>query len=116
QQVGGLEANPVSVELTYGIERLASYIHDKENVFDLELADGVKMGDIFLQPEYEHSKYAFEDSNTDTLFELFKLYEAQAKATMENNFIFSSFDYDLKCSHVFNVLSAKGVISVSERI
>src|SRR5690625_1486112 len=68
QQIGGLEAYPVSVELTYGIERLASYIQDKENVFDLEWADGVKMGGIFLQPEYEHSKYDFEDSNTDTLF------------------------------------------------
>src|SRR5690625_2450475 len=100
QQVGGLEANPVSMELTYCIERLASYIQDKENVFDLEWADGVKMGDIFLQPEYEHSKYAFEDSNTDTLFELFKLYEAEAKATMEKNLIFPSYDYVLKCSHV----------------
>lgn len=115
QQVGGLEANPVSVELTYGIERLASYIQDKENVFDLEWADGVRMGDIFLQAEYEHSKYAFEDSNTDTLFELFKLYEAEAKATMEKNLIFPSYDYVLKCSHVFNLLDAKGVISVTER-
>src|SRR5699024_3786605 len=96
QQVGGLEENPVSVELTYGIEGLASYIQDKENVFDLEWADGVKMGDMFLQPDYEHFKYAFEDSNTATLFELFKLYEAEAKAIMEKNLIFPSYDYVLK--------------------
>jgi len=115
QQVGGLEASPVSVELTYGIERLASYIQDKENVFDLDWADGVTVGDIFLQPEYEHSKYAFEHSNTDTLFKLFNLYEEEAKATMEKDLIFPSYDYVLKCSHVFNLLDAKGVISVTER-
>src|SRR5690625_5118510 len=68
QQIGGLEANPVSVELTYGIERLASYIQDKENVFDLEWTKGVTVGDIFYQPEYEHSVYAFETSDTEMLF------------------------------------------------
>lgn len=115
QQVGGLEANPVSVELTYGIERLASYIQDKENVFELDWVDGVTVGDIFLQAEYEHSKYAFEDSNTETLFELFNLYEEEAKATMEKGLIFPSYDYVLKCSHTFNLLDAKGVISVTER-
>lgn len=115
QQIGGLEANPVSVELTYGIERLASYIQDKENVFELDWSNGVTVKDIFLQPEYEHSKYAFEDSNTDLLFELFNLYEQEAKATMEKGLIFPSYDYVLKCSHAFNLLDAKGVISVTER-
>lgn len=115
QQIGGLEANPVSVELTYGIERLASYIQDKDNVFDLEWTSGVTVGDIFLQPEYEHSKYTFEESDTDTLFELFKLYEKEAQATMEKDLVFPAYDYVLKCSHVFNLLDAKGVISVSER-
>lgn len=115
QQVGGLEANPVAVELTYGIERLASYIQDKENVFDLEWVNGVTYRDIFLQPEYEHSKYAFETSNTETLFELFTLYEEEARATMEKGLIFPAYDYVLKCSHTFNLLDARGVISVTER-
>ncbi|HLQ97873.1 MAG TPA: glycine--tRNA ligase subunit alpha, partial [Candidatus Dormibacteraeota bacterium] len=106
---------PVAVELTYGIERLASYIQDEDNVFDLEWSTGVTVRDIFLQPEYEHSKYTFEESNTDTLFELFNLYENEAKATMEKDLIFPSYDYVLKCSHVFNLLDAKGVISVTER-
>jgi glycyl-tRNA synthetase alpha chain len=115
QQIGGLEADPVSVELTYGIERLASYIQDKENVFDLEWTAGVTVRDIFYQPEYEHSKYTFEASNTDMLFDLFTTYEQEAKATMEKGLVFPSYDYVLKCSHVFNLLDAKGVISVTER-
>ncbi|HLQ96415.1 MAG TPA: glycine--tRNA ligase subunit alpha [Pseudogracilibacillus sp.] len=115
QQIGGLEADPVAVELTYGIERLASYIQDKENVFDLEWVEGVSYGDIFKQPEYEHSKYAFETSDTSTLFELFNLYEAEAKQTMEKGLVFPAYDYVLKSSHAFNLLDARGVISVTER-
>lgn len=115
QQIGGLQANPVAVELTYGIERLASYIQDKENVFDLEWVDGVTVGDIFLQPEYEHSTYAFETSDTDMLFKLFSLYEKEAHATIKEGLIFPAYDYVLKCSHTFNLLDAKGVISVTER-
>ena len=115
QQIGGLEANPVAVELTYGIERLASYIQDKENVFNLEWVNGVTYKDIFLQPEYEHSKYSFEESNTETLFTLFNLYEEEAKRTMEKGLIFPAYDYVLKCSHTFNLLDARGVISVTER-
>ncbi|MGP4107240.1 glycine--tRNA ligase subunit alpha [Virgibacillus sp. L01] len=115
QQIGGLEANPVTVELTYGIERLASYIQDKENVFDLEWTQGVTVKDIFFQPEYEHSKYTFEESNTDMLFELFSMYEKEAEVTMEKGLVFPSYDYVLKCSHTFNLLDAKGVISVTER-
>ncbi|MDY0408467.1 glycine--tRNA ligase subunit alpha [Virgibacillus soli] len=115
QQIGGLEANPVTVELTYGIERLASYIQDKENVFDLEWNNGVTVRDIFLQPEYEHSKYTFEKSDTDLLFNLFLKYEKEAKRTMENGLVFPAYDYVLKCSHTFNLLDARGVISVTER-
>ena len=116
QQIGGLETNPVAVELTYGIERLASYIQEKEDVFDLTWgSEGVTVRDIFLQPEYEHSKYAFEESNTETLFKLFTLYEEEAKATMEKSLVFPAYDYVLKCSHVFNLLDAKGVLSVTER-
>src|SRR5699024_9725108 len=97
QQIGGLEASPVSVELTYGIERLASYIQDKENVFDLEWNNGTTVGDIFSQPEFEHSKYAFEESDTDMLFQLFSMYEREAAASMEKKLIFPAYDYVLKC-------------------
>ncbi len=115
QQIGGLEAKPVAVEITYGIERLASYIQDKENVFELEWTKGVTVGDIFYQPEYEHSTYTFEESNTEMLFELFSTYEDEAKRTMEKGLVFPAYDYVLKCSHTFNLLDAKGVISVTER-
>ncbi|MEC5422226.1 glycine--tRNA ligase subunit alpha [Virgibacillus sp. C22-A2] len=115
QQIGGLEASPVTVELTYGLERLASYIQDKDNVFDLEWTKGVTVRDIFFQPEYEHSKYTFEESNTNMLFQLFSMYEQEAKATMEKGLVFPSYDYVLKCSHTFNLLDARGVISVTER-
>jgi len=115
QQIGGLEASPVSVELTYGIERLASYIQDKENVFDLEWNNGTTVGDIFSQPEFEHSKYAFEESDTDMLFQLFSMYEKEAAASMKKKLIFPAYDYVLKCSHIFNLLDARGVISVTER-
>lgn len=115
QQIGGLEANPVTVELTYGIERLASYIQDKENVFDLEWTEGFTYKDIFKQPEFEHSTYTFEESNVDMLFTLFTMYEEEAQKTMEKGLIFPAYDYVLKCSHTFNLLDARGVISVTER-
>src|SRR5699024_3751985 len=86
-----------------------------ENVFDLEWSKGITVKDIFLQPEYEHSKYAFEESNENLLFELFNLYEKEAKATMDKGLIFPANDYVLKCSHTFNLLDAKGIISVTER-
>ncbi|MFD2369701.1 glycine--tRNA ligase subunit alpha [Brevibacillus sp. GCM10020057] len=115
QQVGGLECKPVAVELTYGLERLASYIQEKENVFDLEWVNGFTYGDVFLQPEYEHSKYTFELSDVDMLFNLYNTYEAEAKRLMKENLVYPAYDYVLKCSHTFNLLDARGVISVTER-
>jgi glycyl-tRNA synthetase alpha chain len=115
QQVGGLDAQPVSVEITYGLERLASYIQDKENVYELDWVDGVTYGDVFHQPEYEHSKYTFEISNEKMLFELFAMYEEEARRTLEQQLVFPAFDYVLKCSHTFNLLDARGAISVTER-
>lgn len=115
QQVGGLECKPVAVELTYGLERLASYIQEKENVFDLEWVNGVSYGDVFLQPEYEHSKYTFELSDTEMLFTLFNTYETEAKRLMQEHLVFPAYDYVLKCSHTFNLLDARGAISVTER-
>lgn len=115
QQVGGIETSPVSVEITYGMERLASYIQDKDNVFDLEWVGDVKYGDVFHQPEVEHSKYTFEVSDVRMLFTLFNMYEEEAKKAMDQDLVFPAYDYVLKCSHTFNLLDARGAISVTER-
>lgn len=115
QQVGGIDTNPVSVEITYGLERLASYIQDKENVFDLEWVEGVTYGDVFRQQEYEHSKYTFEVSDVKMLFTLYNMYEEEAKRALEEKLVYPGYDYVLKCSHTFNLLDARGAISVTER-
>lgn len=115
QQVGGLETDPVSVEITFGLERLAMYIQDVENVYELKWVNDVKYGEVFLQSEFEHSKYTFEHSNTDLLFRLFEEYEREAKRTLTESLVFPAYDYILKCSHTFNLLDAKGAISVTER-
>jgi len=115
QQVGGMETNPVAVEITYGMERLASYIQDKENVFDLEYVEGMTYGDVYRQAEYEHSKYTFELSDARMLFTLFNMYEQEAGRAANENLVFPAYDYVLKCSHTFNLLDARGAISVTER-
>lgn len=115
QQVGGLECSPVTSEITYGLERLASYIQDVNSVYDLEWTEGVKYGEIFGQPEYEHSKYSFEESNVDLLFQLFDSFEAEATKQIENGLVHPAYDYVLKSSHAFNLLDARGVISATDR-
>jgi len=115
QQVGGLDVRPVAVEITYGLERLGSYIQNKDNVFDLEWVDGVSYGDVFHQAEYEHSKYTFEISDSRMLYNLFNTYEQEAMRVLKENLVFPAYDYVLKCSHVFNQLDARGAISVTER-
>lgn len=115
QQIGGLEASPVTVEITYGLERLASYIQDKENIYDLTWVDGVTYGDIFKQSEVEHSRYSFDVSDTDQLFRWFDAYEKEAGRALDEHLVFPAYDYVLKCSHTFNLLDARGAISVSER-
>jgi glycyl-tRNA synthetase alpha chain len=115
QQVGGIDMNPIAVEITYGLERMASYIQDKENVFDLEWVDGITYGDVFHQPEFEHSKYTFEVSDTKMLFSLFCMYEEESRKALEQKLVFPGYDYVLKCSHTFNLLDARGAISVTER-
>lgn len=115
QVVGGMEVDPVTSEVTYGLERLASYIQDVNSVFDLEWADGVKYGDIFKEPEYEHSKYSFEESNQDMLLRHFDEFEDEAKKQIANGLVHPAYDYVLKCSHTFNLLDARGAVSVTER-
>lgn len=115
QQVGGLKCDPITSELTYGLERLAMYILDVDNVYDLEWAEGVYYRDIFQQPEWEHSVYSFEESNTDMLYHQFTAYEAEADKLIQKGLVHPAYDYILKCSHTFNLLDARGVISVSDR-
>lgn len=115
QQVGGLEVKPVAAEVTYGLERLSSYIQDVDSVYDLEWVDGVKYGDIFKEPEYEHSKYSFEESNQEMLLNLFDTFETEAKKQLANGLVHPAYDYILKCSHTFNLLDARGAVSVTER-
>jgi len=115
QQVGGIECQPVSAELTYGIERIASYLQDVEDVFDLEYTKGVSYASIFRQPEFEHSKYTFEVANTELMTRWFNDYEQEAGRALAENLVFPAYDYVLKCSHTFNQLDAAGAISVSAR-
>ena len=115
RSVGELDVKPTMSEITYGVERLASYIQDVNSVFDLEWGDGVKYRDIFKQPEYEHSKYAFEESDQEQLLKFFDIYEATAKRLLSQNLIHPAYDYILKCSHTFNLLDARGAVSVTER-
>ena len=115
QQVGGLECHPVTSEITYGLERLASYIQEVESVYDLVWTGEVKYGDIFKQPEFEHSKYAFEESNPELLMQLFTEYEKEATILMEKGLVHPAYDCVLKCSHAFNLMDARGIISATDR-
>ena len=115
QQVGGLEVDSVTSELTYGLERLASYIQDVNSVYDIEWAPGVKYGEIFKHPEYEHSAYSFDHSDTAFLFGQFSAFEQEALKQIENNLVHPAYDYVLKCSHAFNLLDARGAVSATDR-
>ena len=115
QQVGGLECHPVTSEITYGLERLASYIQEVESVYDLVWTGDVKYGDIFKQPEFEHSKYAFEESNPELLMQLFTEYEKEATILMEKGLVHPAYDWVLKCSHACNLMDARGIISATDR-
>ena len=115
QQVGGLELEAVPVEITYGLERLAIYIQGKDNIYDLEWTEGVKYGDMRLQMEYEFSKYSFEIADRDAHFTWYDMFEKEANRALEAGLVFPAYDYVLKCSHIFNVLDARGAISVTER-
>jgi glycyl-tRNA synthetase alpha chain len=115
QQVGSLNLDLESVELTYGLERIAMYLQNVNSVYDIEWAPGITYGDIFLQPEYEHSVYSFDEADVEVLKELFSVYESEAQKYLEKNLVYPAYDNVLKCSHTFNVLDARGAVSVSER-
>jgi glycyl-tRNA synthetase alpha chain len=115
QQVGGFDCQPVAGEITYGLERLAMYLQGKESVYDLVWTPGVSYGDVYHQNEVEQSRYNFELANTDLLFGLFSSFEAEAKRLIETQCTLPAYEMVLKCSHTFNLLDARGAISVTER-
>jgi len=116
QQTGGLDLMPISAELTYGLERIASFIADKESVFDLPWNRELTYGQVKQREEYEFSKYNFEVADTGMLFELFDLYEKESLRCLEADCVLPAYDYCLKCSHTFNLLDSRGAISVTQRV
>ena len=116
QQMAGFECKPVSVELTYGLERICMFTQQKKNVYDLIWNnDGVEYREVFLQAEKEFSAYNFEHANTENLFKIFDMIENEAKSLVEKKISLPAYDQCLKASHIFNVLDARGVISVAQR-
>ena len=116
QQMAGIECKPVSVELTYGLERICMFTQEKKNVFDLDWNDeGIKYREVFYQAEKEFSAYNFEHANTENLFKIFDMLENEAKSLIDKKLSLPAYDQCLKASHVFNILDARGVISVAQR-
>lgn len=115
QQCGGIDCRPVSIELTYGLERLTMYLQEVDAIAKIQWNDQLTYGDIYMQAEIENSTYNFEASNPELLFTLFDLYQQEAEQLMDRGLVLPSYDYVLKCSHAFNLLDARGVISVTER-
>ncbi|MBI5400236.1 glycine--tRNA ligase subunit alpha [Candidatus Saganbacteria bacterium] len=116
QECGGFPCNPVAVELTYGLERIAMFIQKVDSVYDIEWTKGVKYGDIYLFQEQEHSKYNFEIADIETLTNLFHSYEKEAYRLIDRQLVLPAYDYVLKCSHAFNILDARGAVAVTERM
>ena len=115
QQCGGIDLKPVSVEITYGLERLAMYLQGVDNVFDIVWVDGVTYGDVYHQNEVEQSRYNFEAADTALLFQLFDAHEREAARLVQKELVLPAYDQVLKCSHIFNLLDARSAISVTER-
>jgi glycyl-tRNA synthetase alpha chain len=115
QQVGGIDCKPITGEITYGLERLAMYLQEVDNVYKLKWTEGLTYGDVYLQNEQEQSAYNFEHSDADFLFTAFTAHERQAKHLMEQQLALPAYEQVLKCGHTFNLLDARGAISVTER-
>ena len=116
QQMGSIELEPICAEITYGLERIALYLQDVDNFFDIRWNEHVNYGDVYRQSEVEHSIYNFERADVDMLFHLFSTYEKETYACLDAGLVLPATDYVLKCSHTFNMLDARGVISVTERV
>ena len=115
QQVGGIACKPITGEITYGLERLAMYIQDVDSIYDIKWTKDLKYGDVFLQNEIEQSAYNFEHSDSEFLLTAFSSYEKQAVYLVKNNLALPAYEQVLKAAHTFNLLDARGVISVTER-
>jgi len=115
QQMGGMDLPLISAELTYGLERIAQFIQRKDSIFDLEWAPGITYGEVRQQDEFEHSTYAFEAADVATLRSLFDAYEREAGRLLDSRLVLPAYEYVLKCSHVFNLLDARGAVGVAER-
>ena len=115
QLAGSMELNPISVEITYGLERITMYLQGIDNVFDLQWNEFIKYGDVHHQQEVEQSTYNFEKANVEMLFDLFDKYEIEANRIIEEGLVQPAYEYCLKCSHTFNLLDARGAVSVTER-
>jgi glycyl-tRNA synthetase alpha chain len=115
QQVGGIDCKPITGEITYGLERLAMYLQGVDNVYNLTWTDGLTYGDVYKQNEVEQSTYNFEHSDADFLFTAFTAHEKQARHLMEQQLALPAYEQVLKCAHSFNLLDARGAISVTER-
>ncbi|MBC8208878.1 MAG: glycine--tRNA ligase subunit alpha [Desulfobulbaceae bacterium] len=115
QQAGSIDLNPITVEITYGLERIAMYLQGVDSVYDIAWNDEISYGDIFHQAEVEFSTFNFEEANVDKMVMFFDSYEEEALKLVEKGLILPAYDYCLKCSHTFNLLDARKAISVSER-
>ena len=115
QQVGGIELDVISLELTYGLERIAMFIQEKESVYDLEWVDGYTYGDVHKIDEVQFSRYNFEAADTSMLLKQFDMYEQECKKLLKDGIVIPAYDYVLKCSHAFNLLDARKSIGVAQR-
>ena len=115
QQVGGFDLNPISAEITYGLERIAMYLQEIDNLFEINWASGITYGDLHFQEEVEGSKYNFELANVKMLLQLFQFFEKESENLLKAGLVLPGYEYCLKCSHIFNLLDARGAISVAER-
>ncbi len=115
QQVGGVDLNPISVEITYGLERIAMYLQKKNHAFDVEYAPGVTIGDLRRDFEVEHCRYNFEEANVEKLRRWFDDYEEEAERLLESGLVYPGYEFVMKASHTFNLLDARGALSHAER-
>jgi glycyl-tRNA synthetase alpha chain len=115
QMAGSMELHPVSVEITYGLERISMYLQGIDNVYDLQWNNNITYGDVYHRQEIEQSTYNFELADVDMLLDLFNKYEAEATSIIKEKLVIPAYEYCLKCSHTFNILDARGAISVTER-
>jgi len=115
QQAGSIRLDPISVEITYGLERICMYLQEKESVYDLMWNNSVTYGDVHQKSEWELSVYHFEMADIDMLLKMFDMCEKESEAISQKGLVLPAYDYCLKCSHLFNILDARGAISVAER-